>query len=79
LFINSDDGSKLVLDDRDIILNDGIHPRGVEKFEYYALAKGFHKLHLEYFQETGKRFSLRLSVVEPGKQRIEVPEEWLYH
>jgi hypothetical protein len=79
IFINSDDGSKLVLDEKDIILNDGIHPRGVEKFEYYALGKGFHKLHIEYFQETGRRFALRLSVEEPGKPRIEIPKEWLFH
>ena len=76
--VNSDDGSKIVLDDKDVLLNDGVRPRSVEKGDYYALGKGYHKLHVEYFLETSRRPSLRLTVEEPGKRRTEVPAEWLY-
>ncbi len=78
LFINSDDGSILVLNDNLVLSNDGVHPRAVEKGEYYALGKGYHKLHIGYFQTTGRRPVIRLTVEMPGKPRIEVPSEWLY-
>jgi hypothetical protein len=78
-YINSDDGSKLSIDDNEVINNDGVHPRAVEKFEFLALGKGFHKISAEYFQTTGRRPTLRVSVEEPGKQRGELPKEWLFH
>jgi len=34
LYINSDDGSKLVINDEMVLSNDGVHPRGVEKSDY---------------------------------------------
>jgi len=79
IYLNSDDGSKLVLNDNEVIVNDAVLPRAVEKFEYLALGKGFHKLHVEYFQTTGRRPTLRLSVEEPYKQKTEMPKEWLFH
>ncbi|MCX6327233.1 MAG: PA14 domain-containing protein [Bacteroidia bacterium] len=78
LSVNSDDGSKMVLDEKDMLINDGVHARSVEKGDYYALGKGYHKLHIEYFQETGRRPSLRFTVEVPGQRRTEVPVEWLY-
>jgi PA14 domain/Chitobiase/beta-hexosaminidase C-terminal domain/Glycosyl hydrolases family 2, TIM barrel domain/Glycosyl hydrolases family 2, sugar binding domain/Glycosyl hydrolases family 2 len=78
LSINSDDGSKMILDEKDVINNDGVHTRSIDKGDYYALGKGYHKLHIEYFQETSRRPSLRLTVEVPGKRRTEVPAEWLY-
>jgi hypothetical protein len=78
LFINSDDGSKMVLDDKEILLNDGVHTRAVEKGDYYSLGKGYHKLHVEYFQETSRRPVLRFSVEIPGQPRKEVPADWFY-
>jgi len=79
LFLNSDDGSKMVLDEKEVLLNDDIHPRAVEKGDYFALGKGYHKLHIEYFQETGRRPTLRFSVEASGKRRTDVPSEWLYN
>jgi hypothetical protein len=78
LSINSDDGSKMILDDKDVLLNDGVRARAVDKGDYYALAKGYHKLHVEYFLETSRRPSLRLTVEMQGQRRNEVPAEWLF-
>jgi len=79
LFINSDDGSRLVLNDTLVVSNDGVHPRAVEKGEYFSLGKGYHKLHIGYFQGEGRRPILRFTVEMPGKPRTQVPPEWLYH
>jgi hypothetical protein len=78
LSINSDDGSKLVIDDKDVILNDGVRARTLEKGDYFALGKGYHKLHVEYFLETSRRPSLRLILEMQGQRRNEVPAEWLF-
>lgn len=78
LSINSDDGSKMVLDDKDVLINDGVHPRSVEKGDYFALGKGYHKLYIEYFQEKGRRPSLRFTIEVPGQRRTDVAPEWLY-
>ena len=77
-YINSDDGSRLVINDNIILSNDGVHPRSVEKGEYYALGKGYHKIHLEYFFTSGRRPMLRFSVETPAERRSELPEEWLF-
>lgn len=78
LSINSDDGSKMVLDEKEVLINDGVHPRSVEKGDYYALGKGYHKLHIEYFMERTRRPSLRLTVEMQGQRRNDVPGEWLF-
>jgi Glycosyl hydrolases family 2, sugar binding domain/Glycosyl hydrolases family 2, TIM barrel domain/Glycosyl hydrolases family 2/Chitobiase/beta-hexosaminidase C-terminal domain/PA14 domain len=79
LFLNSDDGSKLTLDGKDVILNDGVRARAVEKGDYFALGKGYHKMHIEYFLETSRRPSLRFTYEVPGKPSAEVPAEWLFN
>jgi hypothetical protein len=56
LFINSDDGRKMVLDETGIVVKYGIHPMR-EKGEHYPLGKGYHKLRIEYFHGEG-RFGL---------------------
>lgn len=79
LNINSDDGSKMILDENNILLNDGLRTRAAEKGDYFALGRGYHKLHIEYFLETSRRPSLRFSVEAPGKVRSDVPAEWLFN
>ena len=68
LILGSDDGSRLFLDDRMLIDNDGTHPvqevRAVRR-----LAKGLHPLRLEYFQGGfGAALSLRMErdLLPPG-------------
>jgi len=77
--LNSDDGSRLLVDGIEVINNDGILPRAVEKSEFLALGKGFHRIEIQYFQSTGRRPVLRLMVEAAGDRRMEVPEGWLFH
>jgi alpha-L-fucosidase len=50
--LESDDGSRLTIDDQYIIDNDGLHGM-LEKSMTIPLAKGYHKLKVEYFEKTG--------------------------
>jgi hypothetical protein len=77
LFINSDDGSKMVLDDNEIVMNDGIHGMK-EEGKHYPLAKGYHKLRIEYFQGEGG-VGLEFLVEAPGQQKSIVPANWLFN
>ena len=52
LYINSDDGSKMTIDGTEPVVNDGIHGMR-EEGRSYPLAKGYHKLRIEYFQGGG--------------------------
>jgi hypothetical protein len=63
-FLESDDGSKLLIDNIPVIEHNGIHGM-VEKKGEIALASGFHKFRLEYFQGTGGK-GLSLKVNGPG-------------
>jgi len=77
-FINSYAGSELVLNDTVTLLNEGVHPKSIAG-EYYALGKGYHKLHIGYFQTTGRGPILRFMIEIPGKPTAEASSEWLYH
>jgi hypothetical protein len=48
----SDDGSKLFIDDREVVNNDGEHG-SVEETGKAALKKGFHKIKVVYFDGGG--------------------------
>jgi PA14 domain len=63
--ISSDDGAKLFIDGKPVILNDGIHPPR-EASAKVTLAPGDHDMVLEYFQ--GPRFliNLQLFATPPG-------------
>jgi hypothetical protein len=77
LSVISDDGSRLLLDGREIISNDGIHDRR-EEGGYFPLGKGYHKIRLEYFQRDGG-IGLKLLIEVPGHQKSNIPEPWLLH
>jgi hypothetical protein len=63
-FLESDDGSKLLIDNVPVIEHNGIHGM-VEKKGEIGLASGFHNFRLEYFQGTGGK-GLSLKVNGPG-------------
>ena len=75
--VKSNDGSRLLLDDRLLVNNDGLHPI-VEKVKKTALKAGFHKISVLYFQEGGTNF-LKLLWKGPGFERQEIPARVLFH
>ncbi len=77
LSLISDDGSRLLLDGKVIINNDGIHGMR-EEGGYFPLGKGYHKIKLEYFQREGG-IGLKLLLEVPGHQKSNIPDPWLLH
>lgn len=69
-FLGSDDGSRLLIDDREIIRHDGIHPHS-EKSGRVRLEPGMHRLRLEYFEGGGQE-SLSLEMESPETGRVPV-------
>jgi alpha-L-fucosidase len=76
-FLASDDGSRLFIDDEEVIDNDGDHGT-VEKTGRIALRKGLHKLRVIYFDSGGGN-ELSLSSKPEGGQKQQVSAAVLYH
>jgi hypothetical protein len=72
-YLDSDDGAKLAVAGKDIIVNDGVHGRTEEKAEI-ALEAGWHVFELVYFQGGGG-MGLAVSWQGPGFKKIPVPAE----
>ena len=74
----SDDGSKLFIEDQEIINNDGLH--GTESVEGTAsLSKGLYKIRVEFFQGAGGKY-LSLDYKGPGiPQYVTIPRDAFYH
>ncbi len=77
LFINSDDGSKMIIDNKDTVTNDGVHGMR-EEGKYYPLSGGLHKIRIEYFQGEGGS-GLEFLTDFQGRGKIPVPASWLFH
>ena len=74
--LTSDDGSKLYIDDQLIVDNDGSHSV-CERSGFVRLAKGFHRMRLEYFEDTmGSTLSLKYCT--PNMDERRVPDAMLY-
>lgn len=68
--LSSDDGSQLLLDDRLVIDNDGVHSM-TQKSATVTLRQGNHAFRLKYFQGPAAELGLQLFVKEPGgKEKI---------
>ncbi|MEP6676306.1 MAG: alpha-L-fucosidase [Ferruginibacter sp.] len=76
-YLSSDDGSKLFIDGKEIINNDGDHG-ALEKSGKAALLKGFHAINIQYFDSGGDN-ELRLMMQLPGGKKMEVPKKVLFH
>jgi len=63
----SDDGSKLYIDRRMVIRNDGIHPT-ITREGNITLTRGVHSIRVSYFQGPGGGVALILRVAEPGEK-----------
>ena len=75
-FTDSDDGSRLLIDDRIVVDNDGPHS-AKEVTGVIALASGLHKIRVEYYQKSGGR-ELAVSMEGPNGDKQLVPEAMLF-
>ena len=76
-FTDSDDGSKLFIDGKEIVDNDGNHGN-TEKHGKAALKKGFHKINVLYFDGAGNN-SLNVSLQPDGSAKTIIPASILFH
>lgn len=85
--VASDDGSKLYIDGKQVIDNDGVHPTKAEECAV-RLKGGIHTLRLSYFQGPRTHLALMLGVARPGEpwrifstndfQAPRNPDDWKY-
>jgi len=75
-FLESDDGSKLIIDGIPVVKNDGVHGMAEKKGEI-ALVKGIHQIRLEYFQGAGGS-GLAMRVSGPGLKKQNIPAQMLF-
>ncbi len=66
-YLLSDDGSKLIIDGKTVINNDGIHPPA-EKSGSIFLKRGLHKIEVQYFQGPRYQVALVLSIFKNGQK-----------
>ena len=76
-YLSSDDGSKLFIDRKMLIDNNGVHGT-IEKSGQIALAEGFYPLRINYFQGIGGK-NLKVYIKGPGIKKELIPEELLFH
>jgi hypothetical protein len=76
-FTASDDGSKLYIDDEEVVNNDGDHGTE-EKKGKAALKKGFHKIKVLYFDSGGGN-ELKVYLQSTGGKKAEIPASVLFH
>jgi hypothetical protein len=72
LYLLSDDGSKVVIGDRTIVDNDGLHSAEEEKEGSIALERGLHAITIQHFQREGDK-SLLLRISGPDLTKQEIP------
>jgi hypothetical protein len=86
--LESDDGSLLYIDGKEVIDNDGLHT-ALRKEAAVDLAGGIHTLRLSYFQGPRYELSLILSIAGPGDAKFRIfntnefkppnnPEDWKF-
>ncbi len=71
LYLDSDEGSRLVIDGETIVDNDGVH-RMIDKSGLIGLHAGLHLLRIEYFERHSKQ-GLIASIEGPGMTKQVVP------
>ncbi len=76
-YTSSDDGSKLFIDDLEVVDNDGDHGT-VEKTGKAALKKGYHKIKILYFDSGGDN-SLKVMMQASGGVKEELGASVLFH
>jgi alpha-L-rhamnosidase len=75
-FLGSDDGSRLVIDDSTVVVNDFVHSM-TEKTGAIGLTKGKHRIEVEFFEATGDE-GLSAGIQGPSLPRQAVPTSFLF-
>ena len=76
-YTQSDDGSKLFIDDEEVVDNDGDHG-SVEKDGKAALKKGYHTIRVMYFDSAGGN-DLKVLIKPEGGSKTLLPDSMLFH
>lgn len=76
-YTQSDDGSKLFIDDEEVVDNDGDHG-STEVSGKAALKKGYHKIKVIYYDSGGGNV-LKILFNAEGKDKVELPGSMLFH
>jgi alpha-N-arabinofuranosidase len=77
-FLTSDDGSKLVIDNKTLIVNDGNHA-AIEREGTVYLSKGFHPVEVSFFQGGGgSMLRFEMEELKSGKREV-LTEKDLWH
>jgi hypothetical protein len=77
-YLQSDDGSRLVIGDRELVNHDGMHDARGEKKGTIALAAGKHRFTLTYF-DGGLDETLAVRFEGPDIPKQSIPPDMLYH
>lgn len=72
-FASTNDGSKLLVDNIEVVNNNGVHP-AIEKSGKVYLEKGMHLLELRYFQSGGGK-DIKVSWQGPGFEKREMTKD----
>jgi alpha-N-arabinofuranosidase len=75
-YLNSDDGSILLIDNKTIINNDGCHAP-VESSGIAILKEGFHQIEVSYFQQGGG-MALNVGIEGDGLSKQDIPANMLF-
>jgi hypothetical protein len=76
-FLQSDDGSRLSIDGKQVVLNDGIHDARVVQSGEVELKAGLHPIRLDYFECFGGQ-ELKVTWEGPKIERQPIPHTRLY-
>ena len=76
-YLLSNDGTRLFIDDKIAIDNDGAHSADLEKSGKISLSQGLHPIKLEYFQAGGGMF-LNVRYSGPGVEKQKIPATVLF-
>ncbi|MDM7925691.1 MAG: alpha-L-fucosidase [bacterium] len=75
-FTESDDGSRLLIGEKPVVVNDGLHGMEERRGEI-ALGAGLHPIRVEFFEKTGEE-GLVVSWLGPGLPKQRIPGEALF-
>lgn len=76
-FVRSDDGGRILIDDEEVAINDGLHEM-TEASGQAALGEGFHQIRVQFFDYGGEEgLEVWISSTELEKQRV--PEGWYWY